>query len=184
MQGADKRGTIYAIYHFAQEFLGIDPLYYWTNQKPAKSETVTIPGETDIHEPSPDIENRGWFINDEDLLTGWSGHPTRGIGNETWEKVYEALLRMKGNMIIPGTHIFPDEPRIQLAVDYGIKITQHHHENLGLNTFRWPDDVPYSFTKYPEILMSAYENAIQAYPDDAEILWVVGHRGKHDRSFW
>lgn len=184
LQGADMRGTIYAIYHFAQEFLGVDPFYYWTNQEPVKSETISVPRNTDIYVPSPVFKNRGWFINDEDLLTGWSAHPAHGIGNETWEKVYEALLRMKGNMIIPGTFIFPDEPRIQLAADYGIKITQHHLENLGLNTFRWPEDVPYSFTRYPDIMMSAYENAVKAYPENAEIVWVVGHRGKHDRSFW
>src|SRR5215475_7073134 len=36
LTGADMRGTIYAIYEFARKFLGIDPLYYWTDHEPLR----------------------------------------------------------------------------------------------------------------------------------------------------
>jgi hypothetical protein len=31
LSGSDMRGTIFAVYQFSQEYLGIDPLYYWTD---------------------------------------------------------------------------------------------------------------------------------------------------------
>src|SRR5208337_2458145 len=33
---ADMRGTIYAIYQFSEEYLGVDPLYYWTDHRPVR----------------------------------------------------------------------------------------------------------------------------------------------------
>src|SRR5205823_724577 len=34
LSGADMRGTIFAIYEFSQQYLGVDPLYYWTDDEP------------------------------------------------------------------------------------------------------------------------------------------------------
>ena len=36
LSGADMRGTIYAIYQFSEAYLGVDPLYYWTDHQPLK----------------------------------------------------------------------------------------------------------------------------------------------------
>jgi hypothetical protein len=33
---------------------------------------------------------------------------TRGIALSTWDMVFETTLRLKGNMVVPGTWIFPD----------------------------------------------------------------------------
>jgi hypothetical protein len=57
-------------------------------------------------------------------------------------------------------------------------------EVLGLNVYRWPDDIPYSFQNHKEKLISAWTNAVLQYPNDQEILWTVGYRGRHDRAFW
>ncbi len=45
LEGADMRGTIYAIYEFSQEFLGVDPMYYWTDNEPARRSSVVLPAE-------------------------------------------------------------------------------------------------------------------------------------------
>src|SRR6202012_1910800 len=42
LSGADMRGTIYAIYTFSQDWLGVDPMYFWTDKEPAKKSTVAI----------------------------------------------------------------------------------------------------------------------------------------------
>ena len=51
LAGADMRGTIYAIYEFSQEYLGVDPLYYLTDHPPPPRPRVEIPAglEQTIH---------------------------------------------------------------------------------------------------------------------------------------
>ena len=69
--GADMRGTIYAIYEFSQEYLGVDPLYYWTDHQPLRRARIEIPASLDKAYP-PLSSNTAAFLNDEDLLTGWA----------------------------------------------------------------------------------------------------------------
>ncbi len=185
LQGADVRGTIYAVYEFSRRFLGVDPLHYWTDHDPPRRSSLPVP-ESKIESTPPAFRFRGWFINDEDLLTGWRPGKADGtaISLETWDRIFEALLRLQGNMIVPGTFIFPDEPQVRAAGERGLIITQHHIEVLGTNTWRWPNDQPYSFAKHPQILINAWRNSMRAYPRDQEVIWTVGYRGRHDRAFW
>ena len=184
--GADMRGTIYAVYQFSEEFLGVDPLYYWTDHEPARRAQIELPMTLNKKFAAPLFKYRGFFINDEDLLTGWapgekSDHT--GISLQAWNKVFETILRLKGNMVAPGTWIFPDEPQIKLAGERGLILTQHHAIPLGLNVARWPKDVPYSYTTEPEILERAWKDAVAEYPKDQEVLWTVGLRGLSDASY-
>lgn len=186
LAGADIRGTIYAIYQFSQEYLGIDPLYYWTDHEPVRRTQIDLPASLSKQFPAPVFKYRGLFINDEDLLTGWAPGEAKdhtGISLEVWNKIFETILRLKGNMVAPGTWIFPDEPQIKLAGKRGLILTQHHAIPLGLNVARWPKDVPYSYTSHPEILERAWKAAVAAYPPDQEVLWTVGLRGLSDVSY-
>ena len=186
LAGADMRGTIYAVYEFSRKYLGIDPLYYWTDREPARRAAIEIPASLDLNFPSPLFKYRGFFINDEDLLTGWAPGEERdktGISLEVWNKIYETLLRLKGNMVAPGTWIFPDEQQVRLAAKRGLIVTQHHAIPLGLNVARWPKDVPYNYTTHPEILEHAWKNAVSSYLPDQEVLWSVGLRGLSDVSY-
>jgi hypothetical protein len=185
LAGADMRGTMYAVYQFSQEFLGVDPMYYWTDHEPARKAKVEIPASLNKAYPAPVFKYRGFFINDEDLLTGWApgAKDHAGISLECWNKVYETILRLKGNMVVPGTWIFPDTPQNKLAGERGLILTQHHAIPLGVNVARWPKDVPYNFSTHPEILERAWKDAVAAYPKDQEILWAVGLRGLSDTSY-
>src|SRR5262249_14087241 len=73
--GGDMRGTMYAVYQFSEQFLGVDPLYYWTDHVPARTTRIEIPSSLDQTFPAPVFTYRGFFINDEDLLTGWAPAP-------------------------------------------------------------------------------------------------------------
>ncbi len=186
LAGADLRGTIYAIYQFSEEYLAVDPLYYWTDHEPPRRARIELPASLNRQFPAPVFKYRGFFINDEDLLTGWAPGETKdhtGISLQVWNKIFETILRLKGNMVAPGTWIFPDEPQIQLAGKRGLILTQHHAIPLGLNVARWPKDVPYSFTSHPEILERAWKNAAAAYAPGQEVLWTVGLRGLSDASY-
>lgn len=186
LTGADMRGTMYAVYQFSQEYLGVDPLYYWTDHAPARRTRIDLPANLKKIFPPPVFKYRGFFTNDEDLLTGWAPAPKgeqTGISLKVWNKIYETILRLKGNIVCPGTWIFPDDAQIALAGKRGLIISQHHAIPLGVNVARWPKDVPYSYTEHPEILERAWRDAVNEYPPGVEILWTVGLRGLSDASY-
>lgn len=185
LAGADMRGTIYAIYQFSQEFLGVDPMYYWTDHQPVRRARIEIPANFNRFFPPPVFKYRGFFINDEDLLTGWApgDKDHTGISLAAWNRIDETILRLKGNMVVPGTWIFPNDPQIEFAAQRGLIVTQHHAIPLGLNVARWPKDVPYNYSAHPEILERAWKDAVAEYPKNTELLWDVGLRGLSDVSY-
>ena len=186
LTGHDLRGTIYAIYQFSHRVLGVDPMYYWTDQEPVRRLTIQVPSDVFKTYPAPVFKYRGFFINDEDLLTGWAPGEKRdrtGISLDVWNRIYETILRLKGNMVAPGTWIFPDELQVRLASKRGLIITQHHAIPLGMNVARWPENVPYNYNAHPEILENAWKNAVNSYLPDQEVLWTVGLRGLSDVSY-
>jgi hypothetical protein len=186
LTGADMRGTIYAIYQFSQSYLGVDPMYLWTDKEPERRTSIELPADFTHVYPSPVFRYRGFFPNDEDQLTGWipAGKGERtGISLKVWDNVYETILRLKGNMVVPGTWIFPDDAQVHAATERGLIVNQHHAIPLGVNVARWPRDVPYNFSTHPEILERAWTNAVAAYKPDEEILWSVGLRGLSDSSY-
>jgi hypothetical protein len=186
LTGADVRGTIYAIYEFSQTVLGVDPMYLWTDKQPVKRVSITLRKDFAKTYPSPVFKYRGFFPNDEDLLTGWVVPPKgeqAGIALSVWDQVFETILRLKGNMVVPGTWTFPDDAPVHAATERGLIVNQHHAIPLGMNVARWPRDVPYNFSTHPEILERAWTNAVAEYKPDEEILWSVGLRGLSDSSY-
>ena len=53
LTGADMRGTIYAIYQFSQTYLGVDPMYLWTDKQPEKRTFITLPANFARVYPKP-----------------------------------------------------------------------------------------------------------------------------------
>lgn len=186
LAGADMRGTIYSVYQFSEKYLGIDPLYYWTDNLPAHRAAIAIPATLNEMYAAPVFAYRGFFVNDEDLLTGWAPGEAKdetGISMDAWNRIFETILRLKGNMVVPGTWIFPNEPQVQLAGKRGLIIAQHHAIPLGLNVARWPKDIPYNYSEHPEILQRAWKNAVNSYLPGQEVLWTVGLRGLSDVTY-
>jgi hypothetical protein len=186
LSGSDMRGTIFAIYQFSQEHLGVDPMYYWTDHQPAHRTAIHL--SSSLHETygSPVFRYRGFFINDEDLLTGWAPGEAKdhtGISLAVWNKICETILRLKGNMLVAGTWPFPNEPQDRVVAERGLLLNQHHAEPLGVNFSRWPQDIPYNFTSDPQYIENAWKNAVAAYPSDQQILWEIGLRGLSDEPY-
>jgi len=183
--GADIRGSIYAAYALAEELLGVDPWYFWVDQEPIARERIEVPEGFNRRFGPPTFQYRGWFINDEDLLAGFAPDPLREnvFSLEMADRIYETLLRLRGNMIVPATFPFPDERCQELAARRGLVLNMHHCLVLGVNMYRWPDEVPFSYTKHPEILERYWQASIDAY-NDYEVVWSVAYRGKSDHPFW
>ena len=183
--GADMRGSIYAAYALSEEILGVDPWYFWVDNEPAARQQIEVPEGLDKRFGPPTFKYRGWFINDEDLLGGFAPDPLREnvFSLDMYNRIYETLLRLRGNMIAPGTFTFPDERCQELAQRRGLVLNMHHILVVGLNTYRWPKDVPYSYSKHPEIMERYWQKCIDAFKG-REVVWTVGYRGKDDYPFW
>ena len=68
--GSEPRGTMFAIYALCEQYLGVDPLYFWADRPPQKRARLAW-DKVELATGEPTFRYRGWFINDEDLLTEW-----------------------------------------------------------------------------------------------------------------
>ncbi len=202
--GSDARGTIFGIYDFAAKHLGIDPIGNWTGLPPARRDRVVVDGG-DARPTGPVFRFRGWFLNDEDLITGWKLSDERRrlvhfyfhrpIADEVYEKVFETALRLRCNLIIPGSYIdlesACDRRIVEAACRRGLFVSQHHTQPLGVSAFcfrnYWRDrgkKLEFSYTKNPremEIVWGHYARLWAKYPN---VIWQLGLRGAADRAFW
>ncbi len=177
---SDDLGFIYGIYHISKTFLGINEFWFWNEQIITKKEGYEVPAGYHFESRPYSVRFRGWFINDEVLFDGWkrSNEDTR-----PWEMAFETLLRLGGNMTIPGTDHNAHTYR-KLATDYGIWITHHHAEPLGAQMFaRAYPRLEASYDKYPELFEDLWKKAIEEQKD-CKVIWNLGFRGQGDRPFW
>lgn len=147
--GSDKRGTIYGLFHLS-ELIGVTPYTYWGDVKARKYREIYLQDETPVGEISedmlvvsdvdyvskePSVKYRGFFINDEWPCFGnWTESHFGGFNAEMYDKVFEFLLRLKGNYLWPAmwsSSFALDGPGLasaRLADLYGVIIGNSHHE--------------------------------------------------------
>ena len=185
LTGAEPRGVIYAVYHFSQQFLGVDPMYFWADHDPARRASVAVPEDLAIGE-KPAFRYRGLVHQRRGSAHGVETRRRRPHRNRACDvgQGFRSPPAAQGQHDCPGTFIFPDEPQVAAAGARGLIISQHHVEVLGTNTYRWPEDQPYSFTARPDLITSAWVKAVEGYPAGQEVIWTLGYRGRHDRAFW
>ena len=136
--GSDKRGTIYGIYELSRQ-LGVSPWYWWADAPVVpRDNAYVLPGAFTDGEPA--VEFRGIFLNDEaPCLTTWVRNTfgTDFGGHQFYEKVFELILRLKGNMMWPamwGWAFYADDPENgRLADKMGVMMGTSHHEPMARN---------------------------------------------------
>ncbi|MES2240659.1 MAG: glycosyl hydrolase 115 family protein [Bacteroidota bacterium] len=181
--GSDKRGTIYGIYDLSNQ-IGISPLAFWADV-PAKkqSQLYVLPGVHTLGEPK--VKYRGIFINDEaPALTGWAVEKFGGLNSKFYEKVYELILRMKGNYLWPamwGKKFYVDDPQnAALADEYGIVMGTSHHEPLTRAHAEWGDaNGKWDFSTNSEKLKEFWKDGIKRM-GNTETIVTIGMRGDGD----
>ncbi|MHB8899452.1 MAG: glycosyl hydrolase 115 family protein, partial [Thermoguttaceae bacterium] len=206
IRGADELGVIYGIYRFSRECLGVDPYWYFKDLLPEQRGAVTVPPGVVESRPST-FGYRGWFVNDEDLLTEWKeGGGARHIDYPFYQqvvhpdvidRVFEALLRAGGNLVIPASFVDvmnePEAALIRRAVERGLYVTQHHIEPLGVSHYGFENywkargrDYAFAYGSQPDQVREAWRAFAQRWYELAgsKVVWQLGLRGKGDRAIW
>ncbi|OXM83351.1 hypothetical protein CF651_26645 [Paenibacillus rigui] len=179
--GRDELALVYGMLYFTERYLGVQPFWFWADQCLPQQKRIEIACESYDSLPSK-VRFRGWFVNDEVCLIGWKEPypPTR----EVWLHVFEALLRCRGNMVIPGTDLPKTGVHFEVAEEMGLWITHHHAEPLGAEMFlRAYPGKNASYKEAPELFERLWTKAIEKQKDK-KILWVLSFRGQGDKPFW
>ena len=98
--GSDKRGTIYGIYDLSEQ-IGVSPWYFWADVPVVHKDALFV--KAGIYgEGEPAVKYRGIFLNDEaPALSGWVKEKYGTYNHQFYEKVFELILRLKGNYLWP-----------------------------------------------------------------------------------
>lgn len=205
IRGTDVLGKIYGIYETERLVFGIDPMWRYNGVRP-KDGTVHTAEECSFSGSPSGCAFRGWFLNDEDLLSEF--HTQGGerhidypfyahvMSTEVLDAILETALRLRLNLIIPSSFVDirnPDEEALVKTVyRRGLYITQHHVEPMGVSYFAADaffaehgvtDGV--SFLRHPELYEACWRTYAKAWAKYGDrVIWQLGLRGKADRPVW
>lgn len=204
MAGSDQRGAMFAAYAFAERYLGVDPMSFWADRPPQRRERLAW-DKVDLSAGEPTFRYRGWFINDEDLLTEWyDGGGRRDIDYPYYHQitsplasrhVFEAMLRLQYNLVIPASFVDicnPAEARlVEDASRRGLLVSMHHVEPMGVSGFTFLNywkakgrDVPFSYFRYPKEYEEVWRHYAARWARIPGVVWQLGLRGIADRPLW
>lgn len=186
--GSDKRGTIFGIYDLSKQ-IGVSPWYWWADAPIQTKEEIFIqPG---FHSPGePKIKYRGIFINDEaPALSNWAEEKFGGFNHTFYEKVFELILRNKGNylwpaMWVPSAFSADDPENARLADELGVVIASSHHEPMMRAHDEWYREDgggAWNYESNGEKLREFWRGGVERMGDYESVV-TVGMRGDGDEA--
>ncbi len=210
ISGSDPLGAAFGVFELSK-MMGVSPLYWWCDTEPKRVETLALES-LNVISKEPSVRYRGIFINDEEALVQWSSMNTpggmyKGITPESYERVFELMLRLKANSLWPsmmeaGSYFFEvkDENGVAVnprnATDYGIYVGTSHCENMARNNYdEWYNWAELNREKYNindllEFDYTVNPKAIEAYwmerlveSKDFNMIYTMGIRGVHDSPY-
>ncbi len=199
--GNNGRGTAYALLELSR-MAGVSPWVWWGDNVPERKGQLCIKeGFTSMQSPS--VERRGIFINDEDWSTlVWShrsfepsdyktgavkGKRLMQIGVQTYKKIFQLLLRMRGNMIWPAMHegtvpFYQVEGAMAMADSCGIIVgTSHCEPMMRNNTTEWSVDERgrFNYLTNKDQVQDYWISRVKEVGKN-ENVYTIGMRGIHD----
>ena len=196
--GSDRRGAAFALFQISRE-MGVSPWTWWADVPVAHHTAVYVRAGVHV-QASPSVQYRGIFLNDEDWgLRPWAAKkmdPTvdngkGNIGPNTYEHIFELLLRLHANSLWPAMHpgslAFNAVPEnAKLADKWGIVMGSSHSEALLRNNVgEWSEkappagDGPWNYQINADA-MNAYWDKRLVENGKYENFYTVGLRGVHD----
>ena len=184
--GSDKRGTIYGIYDLSAQ-IGVSPWYWWADVPVKKQSSLyVLPRRYTQGEPA--VKYRGIFINDEaPAFSGWTKEKFGGVNSKMYAKMFELILRMKGNYLWPamwGNAFNDDDPLNRSTADmYGVVMGTSHHEPMDRAQQEWKryGKGEWDYNKNGDELRSFWKKGIENM-GSAETIVTVGMRGDGDMA--
>lgn len=193
--GANGRGVAYGLLEMSRK-AGVSPWVWWGDVVPAKKDKLEIEdGFADMQGAS--VDRRGIFLNDEDWsIRPWS-HLTfepadkTEIGAKTYRKIFELLLRLRGNTLWPAMHegttaFFQVKGAKEQADSCGIIIgTSHCEPMLRNNVGEWDSGLRGRFnykTNKEEVHRYWIERLREVKDSKGGNIFTIGMRGIHDSS--
>lgn len=195
--GSDKRGAIYGTYHLSQ-LIGVSPWVYWADVPPVKKSNLSIEAaQLQFVSKEPSVKYRGIFLNDEwPSLGNWVNHQFGGFNELFYGKVFELILRLKGNYLWPAmwSAVFSEDGQqhnlasAELAHKYGIVIGTSHHEPMCRSGEEWSKTYEQYAQKYDwdfrenrEAITRFWEDGVERNKEFEKII-TLGMRGERDSS--
>jgi hypothetical protein len=182
--GSDKRGTIYGIYELSRQ-MGVSPWYYWADV-PVEKHTTVYANKGIYTDGEPAVRYRGIFLNDEaPSLTNWVKNTFGDYNSAFYEKVFELLLRLKGNYLWPAmwnNAFYDDDPKNgPLADEMGIIMGTSHHEPCARAQKEWHryGSGPWNFNSNPDTLLAFWKKGIKRMMKTEDLV-TIGMRGDGD----
>ena len=188
--GSDRRGTIYGIYELSRQ-LGVSPWNWWADAPVVKhSEAFVKRGVYTDGEPA--VEFRGLFLNDEaPCLTTWVKNTfgTNFGGHQFYERVFELILRLKGNMLWPAMWswaFYADDPENSKTADrMGVIIGTSHHEPMARNHQEWArhrkEYGAWNYQTNQKVLDQFFREGIERMKGTEDMV-TIGMRGDGDEA--
>lgn len=182
--GSDKRGTIYGLYDLSAQ-IGVSPWQWWADV-PVRAQPALYVRPGRHSQGTPGVKYRGIFLNDEaPALSGWAKKTFGGFNHQFYERVFELLLRLKGNYLWPamwGNAFYDDDPQSPvLADEMGVVIGTSHHEPLMRAHDEWRryGKGPWNYQKNDTTLRDFWRKSIRRMGTNESIV-SVGMRGDGD----
>ncbi|MDR0842834.1 MAG: glycosyl hydrolase 115 family protein, partial [Acidobacteriota bacterium] len=200
--GSDKRATIFGIYDLCEQ-MGVSPLYWWADVPVRRMKAIHVKAGK-FAQGSPSVKYRGIFFNDEAPdLSEWirekygnitpSENPpmppnVANYGHEFYEKIFETILRMKGNYMWPAmwdNAFGEDDPEnARLADEYGIVMGNSHQEPMLRAQKEWDHRYQktlgsWNYHKHPEVLQDFWREGLKRNKNFENII-TIGLRGAND----
>ena len=184
--GSDKRGTIYGIYELSTQ-MGVSPWYYWADVPVQKHDIISI-REGTFTDGEPAVKYRGIFLNDEwPCLGNWANETFGGFNSKFYEKLFELVLRLKGNFMWPAmwnSAFYDDDPlNGSLANEMGIIMGTSHHEPMGLAQQDWKrrGTGAWNYAINGKVLRDFWQSGMKRCKDWESVI-TVGMRGDGDEA--
>jgi len=188
--GSDRRATAYGVFELSRH-IGVSPWYFWADVPSEQHETLAIRnGRYQLGPPA--VKYRGIFLNDEDWgLQPWAAKtfaPQESrLGPKTYKKIYELLLRLRGNYIWPAMHKatvpFNRIPENwEVADNYAIVTGSSHAEPLLRNNIWWDEEErgPWNYATNRDGIVQYWDEILDKRAGH-ENIYTIGIRGIHDR---
>ena len=178
---------------------GVSPWHYFGDAVIEKKETVEADESLlKFISKKPSVEYRGFFLNDEwPSLGSWVTNAFGDFNEDFYEKVFDLLLRLKGNFLWPAmwSAVFSEDGRAfptasaELADELGIYMGTSHHEPLYRageefsHMMTDSNDIGYgkawSYYSNPRGLYEFWSDSIKARGKYKNLI-TVGMRGERD----